>query len=158
MFIETDSCFDMKLADMVMRTAPWKALFLSRSTRIALMTLQEGQEIPLHDHPCTDGFLFVLSGRISVQHGDLLRYYADRPAADLRLRPVRILRRFGFSRIKRTSPNIHGFKCLRGKCRILDILKHPRKGLERSWFFPFLQPNPDPEVLTANVVKQPYVK
>lgn len=124
----------------------WQNLLSSDKINAGLLTVYDGQPIPLHDHPGANGMIIVLQGKVRVSQYQLAQELTANSSANVALRKISD-RRIGMGETDmflHNRGNIHGMRALSQKCIILDILIPPQVNQERSWFLPTLSADSDP--------------
>jgi len=115
----------------------WQRLTRESSIKGGLLTIEQSQDVPLHDHPGATGMVRILSGEVEV-------WQFDRSAAVSKTEGLAVLERVTH-RVMRPgdiailSPdrgNIHALRARTKECSILDYFIPPYGRSERTWYQP----------------------
>ncbi|MEN8207212.1 MAG: hypothetical protein ABFS24_14565 [Pseudomonadota bacterium] len=115
----------------------WQRLVKDNGIKGGILNIEQGQDVPLHDHPGATGMVRVLTGEVEV-------WQFDRPIAAPDVNAEAVLERvthriLGPGDIALLSPdngNIHALRACSKTCRMLDYFIPPYVRSERSWFLP----------------------
>ena len=132
-------------------------LFRVGRLRVTSMTFIGEQEIPMHDHPHSQGLILVFRGAVEISVCEKIPYPEDTPFSRLRILSKRRLFPGGISRISMKKGNIHAFRTLSKKCLLLDVMLHERTNILRNWFFPVHQLESNGKVILAHTIIRKYL-
>ena len=113
----------------------WQRLTRESGIKGGVLNIEQGEDIPLHDHPGATGMVRVLSGEVEV-------WQCDPPPATgedqvvLERVPHRILPPGDTAVLSPNSGNIHALRARSKTCRMLDYFIPPYVRRERNWFLP----------------------
>ena len=121
------------------QTWGWHPLWDDEALRVGLLIVMPGAPIPLHDHPGSTGLLQVLEGRVIIRQYTLRDLANSRGEPELVVLNVEGRRKYATNDYLIFGPeqgNIHAVSAVDGPCVLLDVLFHPYRDEERSWFMP----------------------
>ncbi|MCS5708974.1 hypothetical protein CC99x_008675 [Candidatus Berkiella cookevillensis] len=90
-----------------------------REIQVILMHLQPGDEIPLHDHPDTHVFLYVVSGDIEMECFDKIR--TDKGSLSIKSSFIKKFKASDSYLLTPTKNNLHHIKAITS-ASIMDIM------------------------------------
>jgi len=115
----------------------WQRLTRESSIKGGVLTIEQNQDVPLHDHPGATGMVRIISGEVEV-------WQFDRSAAVSKTEGLAVLERVTH-RVMRPgdiavlSPdrgNIHALRARSKECSMLDYFIPPYGRSERTWYQP----------------------
>ena len=111
----------------------WQALFERRYVSAGVLTVRN--RLPLHDHPKSNGALFVVAGRVAID-----RFHLDTPTTGGLATLQRVTRcELGPGQVSTVAAdygNIHSLEAKAFPCITLNIGTPPYQGADRCWYFP----------------------
>lgn len=117
----------------------WVELIENEYLRVGLLTLDETNTIPIHDHPGSTGLLVILEGHLQVQQFQY-RESSISPSPRRMVEMEQVNRQqLGpgeFTAFSPTQGNIHSLCAYNGPCLILDVLLAPYRNEDRTWYMP----------------------
>ena len=102
-----------------------------------LLTIYQGQPLPLHDHPGSNGMQLVISGKAHVRRYNLAQNVKS-DHADVALIKIadRLLGMGEVDVFTSDRGNIHGMRAMSSRCIVLDITMPPSQHENASWYLP----------------------
>ena len=117
----------------------WQRLTKERDINGGILNIEQGQDVPLHDHPGATGMVRVLSGEVEVWQFDRVAVapavVADGQAVLERV-VHRVLHPGDMAILSPGSGNIHALRVRSQQCRMLDYFIPPYVRSERTWYQP----------------------
>jgi redox-sensitive bicupin YhaK (pirin superfamily) len=117
----------------------WQRLTQENDIKGGILNIEQGQDVPLHDHPGATGMIRVLSGEVEVWQFDRLEIapavVADGQAVLERV-AHRVLRPGDIAILSPGSGNIHALRAHSQQCSMLDYFIPPYVRSERTWYRP----------------------
>jgi len=117
----------------------WQRLTKESDIKGGILNIEQGQDVPLHDHPGATGMVRVLSGEVEVWQFDRLdiapALVADGPAVLKRV-AHRVLYPGDIASLSPDSGNIHALRARSKQCSMLDYFIPPYVRSERTWYRP----------------------
>jgi hypothetical protein len=117
----------------------WQRLTKEGAINGGILNIEQGQDVPLHDHPGATGMVRVLSGEVEVWQFDRLdiapALVADGQAV-LELVFHRVLHPGDTASLSPDSGNIHALRARSKQCSMLDYFIPPYERSERTWYQP----------------------
>ena len=106
--------------------------------RVSLLSAYQGQSIPLHDHPGTNGLLLVVQGKVQISRYDLVHKDSQNENSNVALAKVSDgMRGMGeVDILTNEHGNIHGMRAMTPRCVMLDIAIPPHQKASRNWYLP----------------------
>ena len=117
----------------------WQRLTREPDLNGGILTVEQGQDVPLHDHPGATGMLRVLAGELEVWQFDRLQQTVP-PGANEQT----VLQRVSHRKLlpgdtALLSPhrgNIHALRAISRECSMLDYFIPPYNRQKRTWYEP----------------------
>lgn len=117
----------------------WQRLTRKDDINGGVLTIEQGQDVPLHDHPGATGMVRVLAGELEVWQFDRTKttktVEADSPAVLERVMH-RVLRSGDTAVLSPQRGNIHALRARSKTCSMLDYFIPPYVRRERTWYEP----------------------
>lgn len=114
----------------------WQRLLRERGLLGGVLNIEQGNDVPLHDHPGATGMLRILSGEAEVWQYDVVSDGDAEAGAVLRRVSHHILRPGDTAVLYPELGNIHALRALSAECRMLDCFVPPYARAMRSWYEP----------------------
>ena len=112
----------------------WQRLTRESTINGGILNIEQGHDIPLHDHPGATGMVRVLSGEVEVWQFDPTATTGDQVM--LERITHRVLRPGDIAMLSPDNGNIHALRARSQTCRMLDYFIPPYVRSERNWFLP----------------------
>ena len=114
----------------------WQRLTRASDINGGILTIEQGEDVPLHDHPGATGMVRVLTGKVEVWQFD--RPAAMEAGAQAVLERVthRILHPGDTALLSPEHGNIHALRARSKTCSMLDYFIPPYQRSERTWYQP----------------------
>jgi uncharacterized RmlC-like cupin family protein len=117
----------------------WQRLTKESGIIGGILNIEQGQDVPLHDHPGATGMVRVLSGEVEVWQFDRLEIapavVADGQAVLARV-AHRVLHPGDIAILSPDGGNIHALRARSRQCSMLDYFIPPYARSERTWYRP----------------------
>ena len=117
----------------------WQRLTKASGINGGILTIEQGEDVPLHDHPGATGMVRVLTGEAEL-------WQFDRPVMTVSVgantRTVlervthRIMRPGDIALLSPEYGNIHALRACSKSCSMLDYFIPPYQRSERTWYQP----------------------
>ena len=112
----------------------WQRLTRESAINGGILYIEQGHDVPLHDHPGATGMVRVLSGEVEVWQFDPTATTGDQVM--LERVTHRVLRSGDIAMLSPDNGNIHALRARSQTCRMLDYFIPPYVRSERNWFLP----------------------
>jgi len=117
----------------------WQGLTKESGIKGGILNIEQGRDVPLHDHPGATGMIRVLSGEVEVWQFDRMES-APAGVADGQAVLERVARRVlhagDVAILSPDSGNIHALGARSRHCSMLDYFIPPYVRSERTWYQP----------------------
>ena len=116
----------------------WQRLTKDRGINGGILNIEQGQDIPLHDHPGATGMVRVLTGEVEVWQFDRSIMTVEESDGQAALERVthRIMRPGDIAVLLPDSGNIHALRAHSRQCSMLDYFIPPYERSKRTWYQP----------------------
>ena len=117
----------------------WQRLTRASDINGGILTIEQGEDVPLHDHPGATGMVRVLTGEVEVWQFDRsVTSAAIETDAQAVLERVthRILRPGDTALLSPERGNIHALRARSKTCSMLDYFIPPYQRSKRTWYQP----------------------
>lgn len=138
----------------------WQRLIKQRNLNGGILTIDENQLVPLHDHPGATGMVRIISGEAEVWLFDEAREKQaaqnkpEQGIVELVQVSRRVLRSGDTAILTPHRGNIHALKSLSKKCNMLDFFIPPYEKSQRNWFEPLTENWFDKERISCRKIPQ----
>ena len=117
----------------------WQRMIKQQYINGGILSIEDKQIIPLHDHPGATGMMRILSGKAEVWMFDEVKNNdsaAQENIVELKLVSHRTLIAGDTAVLTTEKGNIHALKAVTKECRMLDFFIPPYNRSKRHWFEP----------------------
>ena len=117
----------------------WQRLTRASGINGGILSIEQGEDVPLHDHPGATGMLRVLTGEAELWQFDRpLTTNGERENSTAVLERVahRILRPGDIALLSPSHGNIHALRARSKACSMLDYFIPPYQRGVRTWYQP----------------------
>ena len=115
----------------------WQRLARESSINGGLLTIEQNQDVPLHDHPGATGMVRILSGEVEVWQFDRSAEVGKTEGLAMLERVThRVMRPGDIAMLSPDRGNIHALRARTRECSMLDYFIPPYGRSERTWYQP----------------------
>ena len=122
----------------------WQRLIKDSNINGGILSINNDQPVPLHDHPGASGMLRIISGETEVWQFDEInsgnnsreKNGGDQDIVELELAMHRVLKPGDVALLTPEQGNIHALRALTAQCSMLDFFIPPYERSQRSWYKP----------------------
>ena len=135
----------------------WQRLTREPVLNGGILTIERGQDVPLHDHPGATGMLRVLTGELEVWQFDRLPASVRQPdkgLAELQRVSHRVLFHGDTAILSPLHGNIHALRARSRECSMLDYFIPPYTRSARTWYEPLGANWPDGVRITCRAIPE----
>ena len=138
----------------------WQRLIKQRNLNGGILTIDDNQLVPLHNHPGATGMVRIISGEAEIWLFDEARENKaeqnklEQGIVELVQVSRRVLRSGDTAVLTPHRGNIHALKSLSKKCNMLDFFIPPYEISQRSWFEPLTENWFDKKMISCRKIPQ----
>lgn len=134
----------------------WQRLIKDKNINGGVLNIDNGQIVPLHDHPGATGMVRVISGEVEVWQFDKPNTKNKSPDNICELKRVshRILQAGDMTVLTPENGNIHALRSNSKTASMLDFFIPPYDKSQRSWYQPQLKNWFDKEIISCKKIPQ----
>lgn len=138
----------------------WQRLIKQRNLNGGILTIDDNQLVPLHDHPGATGIVRIISGEAEIclfdetRENNVKQNKSEQGIAELVQVSRRVLRSGDTAVLTPHMGNIHALKSLSKQCRMLDFFIPPYEISQRSWFEPLTENWFDKKMILCRKIPQ----
>ena len=116
----------------------WQRLTKESGINGGILNIEQGQDVPLHDHPGATGMVRVLTGEVEVWQFDRAVKATDRSGDHdvLELVTHRVMQPGDIAVLSPDRGNIHALRARSKQCSMLDYFIPPYERSKRTWYQP----------------------
>jgi len=114
----------------------WQRLSREPGLLGGVLSIEKGQDIPMHDHPGATGIVRILEGQAEVWQYDVVDRSDPSGHVILKRHLYRRLKPGDTAALLPNEGNIHTLRASTAECRMLDYFIPPYQRLERKWYTP----------------------
>jgi hypothetical protein len=134
----------------------WQRLTRASDINGGILNIEQGKDVPLHDHPGATGMVRVLTGEVDVWQFDLIPMTAEPADTSVVLELVthRVMQPGDIAVLSPDSGNIHALRARSKTCSMLDYFIPPYVRSERSWFLPVDKNRDNEQRITCQRIRE----
>jgi len=132
----------------------WQRLTREKDILGGILSIEKGQDIPMHDHPGATGMVRILEGEAEVWQYDVVARTDSTGQVELKQHLHRRLKPGDTAFLLPTKGNIHTLRSITSECRMLDYFIPPYQRMERKWYVPIRQQWSDKDIVRCREIPE----